>query len=119
VRDHDYNWCCVWITQTQIAKFEALIVRDVLGSVFVFGYLFGRVFDFGDVFGSASDVNKPMVCLHILYGDVFERVFYFGDVFGSAFNFGDMLRSAFVIGDVYVLHTNRLPSLKHQLLAVS
>jgi hypothetical protein len=65
VRDHDYHWCYVWITQTQIAKFEALIVRAVLGGVFVFGDLFGSVFDFGDVFGSASDVNKPTVCLHI------------------------------------------------------
>ncbi len=35
MRDHNYHWCCVWITQTQIAKFEAIIVRDVLGSVFV------------------------------------------------------------------------------------
>jgi hypothetical protein len=75
VRDHDYHWCCVWITQTQIAKFEAQIVRDMLRSVIVFGDLFGSVFDFGEVFGSASDVNKPMVCLHIHYGDVFERVF--------------------------------------------
>jgi hypothetical protein len=65
VRDHDYHWCCVWITQTQIAKFEALIVRDVLGSVFVFGDLFGSVFDFGDVFCSASDVNKLAVYHHI------------------------------------------------------
>ncbi len=115
MRDHDYHWCCVWITQTQIAKFEALIVREVLGSVFVFGDLFGSMFDsdFGDVFGSTSDFNKPTVCLHIEYGDVFERVFYFGDVFGSAFNFGDVLSSAFVIGDVYGLHTHRLPSLKH------
>jgi hypothetical protein len=45
--------------------FEALIVCDVLGSVFVIGDVFGSVFDFGNVFGSASDVNKPMVCLHI------------------------------------------------------
>ncbi len=44
---------------------------------------------------------------------MFESVFYFGDVFGSAFNVGDMLRSVFVIGEVYGLHTNRLPSLKH------
>ena len=44
---------------------------------------------------------------------MFESVLYFGDVFGNAFNFGDMLMSAFVIGDVYGLHTNRLPSLKH------
>ncbi len=29
------------------------------------------------------------------------------------FNVGDVLRGAFVIGDVYGLHTNRLPSLKH------
>ncbi len=65
MRDHDYHWCCVWITQTQIAKFEALIVRDVLGSVFVFGDLFGSVFDFGDVFCSASDVNKLAVYHHI------------------------------------------------------
>jgi hypothetical protein len=65
------------------------------------------------MFGSTSDVNKPMVCLHIYYGDVFESVLNFGDVFGSAFNFGDVLGSAFVIGDVYGLHTNRLPSLKH------
>jgi hypothetical protein len=65
VRDHNNHWCCVWITQTQIAKFEAIIVRDLLGSVYVFGDLFGSVFDFGDVFGSASDVNKPTVCLHI------------------------------------------------------
>ncbi len=33
--------------------------------------------------------------------------------FGSMFNFGGMFKSAFVIGDVYGLHTNRLPSLKH------
>jgi hypothetical protein len=39
--------------------------------------------------------------------------FIFDDVFGSTFNFGEVLRSAFVIGDVYGLHTNRLPSLKH------
>jgi hypothetical protein len=45
--------------------FEAIIVHDVLGSVFVFGDLFGSMFDFGDVFGRTSDVNKPMVCLHI------------------------------------------------------
>ena len=42
-----------------------------------------------------------------------KACFIFGDVFGSAFNFSDMLMSAFVIGDVYGLHTNRLPSLKH------
>ncbi len=113
MRDHDYHLCCVWITQTQIAKFEALIVLDVLGSVFAFGDLFGSVFDFNDVFGSASDVNRPKVCLHNQYGDVFEHVSYFGDVFWSTFNFGDVLRSAFVMGDVYGLHTNRLPSLKH------
>ncbi len=75
--------------------------------------MFGSVFDFGDVFGSASDVYKPMVCLHIYYGGVFESVFYFGDMFGSMFNFGEVLRSTFVIGCVYGLHTNRLPSLKH------
>ena len=40
-------------------------------------------------------------------------MFYFGDVFGSVFNVDDVLRSAFVIGDVYGLHTNKLPSLKH------
>ena len=44
---------------------------------------------------------------------MFESVFYFGDVFGSVFNVGGILRSGFVIGDVYGLHTNRLPSLKH------
>jgi hypothetical protein len=53
------------ITQKQIAKFEALIVRDVLGSVFVIGDVFGSMFEFGDMFGSASDVDKPTVCLHI------------------------------------------------------
>ena len=58
-------------------------------------------------------VNKPTVCFHIHYGDVFESVVYFGDVFGSAFNFGDVLGSAFVIGDLYGLLTNRLLSLKH------
>ncbi len=55
---------CVDYTK-QIAKFEALIVCDVVGSVFVIGDMFGSVFDFGDMFGSASDVNKPTVCLHI------------------------------------------------------
>jgi hypothetical protein len=60
-----FYWCCVWITQKQIAKFEALIVRDVLGSVFVNGDVFKSRFYFGDVFGSGSDVNKPTVCLHI------------------------------------------------------
>ncbi len=53
------------MTQKQIAKFEALIVCDVLGSVFVIGEVFGSMFEFGDVFGSASDVNIPTVCLHI------------------------------------------------------
>ncbi len=67
----------------------------------------------GGVFGSAIDVNKPMVCLPIHYGDVFEGVVYFGNVSGSAFSFGDVLGSAFVIGDVYGLLTNRLLSLKH------
>jgi hypothetical protein len=81
--------------------------------VFAIGDVFGSIFDFGDEFGSASDVNKPTVCRHIEYGEVFESVFYFGDVFGSAFNFGDVFRSMFVIGDVYELLTNRLPSLKH------
>jgi hypothetical protein len=47
----------------------------VLGNVFGNGDVFGRVFDFGDVFGSASGFNKPMVCLHIHYGDVFESKF--------------------------------------------
>jgi hypothetical protein len=45
--------------------FEALTVREVLGSVFDIGDVFGSVFDFGDVFGSASDFNKPTVSLHI------------------------------------------------------
>jgi hypothetical protein len=49
----------------QVAKFEALIVRDVLGSVFVIGDMFGSMFEFGDVFGSTSNVNKLTVCLHI------------------------------------------------------
>jgi hypothetical protein len=53
------------MTQKQIAKFEALIVCVMLGSLFAFGDVFGSMFDFGDVFGSTSDVNKPMVCLHI------------------------------------------------------
>ncbi len=43
----------------------ALIVRDVLGSVFVIGDVFGSMFEFGDVFRSVSNVNKPMVCRHI------------------------------------------------------
>ncbi len=55
----------MWITQKQIAKFEALTVCDVLGSVFVIGDVFGSMFEFGEVFGSPSDVNKPTVCLHI------------------------------------------------------
>jgi hypothetical protein len=59
------------MTQKQIAKFEALIICDVLGSVFDIGDVFGTMFDFGDVFGSASDVNKPTFCLHIYYDDVF------------------------------------------------
>jgi hypothetical protein len=65
VWEHVFHWYCVWITQKQIAKFEALIVHYVLWSVFVIGDMFGSVFDFGDVFGSVSDVNKPTVCLHI------------------------------------------------------
>ncbi len=85
----------------------------MLRSVFDIGDVFGSVVDFGDVFGIASDVNKPTVCCHIHYCDVFESLFYFDDVFGSAFNFGDVLGSKFVIGDVYGLHTNRLLSLKH------
>ncbi len=48
----------------------------MLGSVFDIGDVFGSVFYFGDVFGSAIDVNKPMVSLHIHYGDVFESVFF-------------------------------------------
>jgi hypothetical protein len=48
-----FFWCCVWITQKWIANFEALIVSEVLGSVFYFGDVFGSVLDFGDVFGSA------------------------------------------------------------------
>ncbi len=47
------------------SKFEALIVRGVIGSVFVIGDVFGSMFELGDVFGSTSDVNKPTVCLHI------------------------------------------------------
>jgi hypothetical protein len=46
----------------------------VLGSVLYIGDVFGSAFDFGDVFGSVIDVNKPTVCLHIHYGDVFEGV---------------------------------------------
>jgi hypothetical protein len=46
----------------------------MLGSVLYIGDVFGSTFDFGDVFGSAIDVNKPTVCLHIHYGDVFEGV---------------------------------------------
>ncbi len=85
----------------------------MIGSVLYIGDVFRSAFDFGDLFGSAIDVNKPRVCLHIHYGDMFESVVYFGDVFGSAFSFGDVLRSAFVIGDVYGLLTNRLLSLMH------
>ena len=33
-------------------KFEALFVRDVLGSVFVIGDVFGSLLEFSDVFGS-------------------------------------------------------------------
>jgi hypothetical protein len=33
--------------------------------MFVIGDVFGSMFEFGDVFGSASDVNKPTLCLHI------------------------------------------------------
>jgi hypothetical protein len=54
-----FYWCCVWITQKQIAKFKALIVCGVLGSVFVIGVMLRRVFNFGDVFWRGSDVNKP------------------------------------------------------------
>jgi hypothetical protein len=108
----------VWITQKQIAKFEALIVCDVLRSVFGIGDVFGSVFDFGDVFGIAINVNKPTFYLHVHYGDVFESVFYYCDVFGSTFNFGEVLGSAFVIGDVYGLLTNRLLSLKQELLVM-
>ncbi len=85
----------------------------MLGCVFVFGDMFGSVFDFGDVFCSVGDVNKPTVCLHIKYGDVFRSFFYFGDVLGSVFNFSDMLRSALVICEVYGLYTNQLKGLKH------
>ncbi len=84
--------------------------------MFVISVVFGCMFDFGDMSGSTSDVNKPTVSLHILYGDVFENVFYFDDVFRSMFSLGDVLRSTFVIGYVYGLHINRLnrlPSLKH------
>ncbi len=85
----------------------------MLGSVIYISDIFRSAFDFGDAFGSAIDVNKPRVCLHIHYGDVFEGVVYFGDVFGSEFSFGDVLGSAFVIGDVYGLLTKRLLSLMH------
>ncbi len=60
-----FFWWCVWITQKQVAKFEALIVCGVLGSVFDIGDVSGSMFDVGDVFGSTSDVNKPAICLHI------------------------------------------------------
>jgi hypothetical protein len=53
---------CVWTTYKQIAKFEALIVSDVLGSGLYFGDVFGSVFYFDDILGSASDVNKSTVC---------------------------------------------------------
>jgi hypothetical protein len=46
----------------KIAKFEALIVSDMLGSGFYFGDVFGSVFHFGGMLGRASDVNKPTVC---------------------------------------------------------
>jgi hypothetical protein len=45
--------------------FEALIVLDMLGSVFDIGDTSGSMFDVGDVFGSASNANKPTVCLHM------------------------------------------------------
>jgi hypothetical protein len=64
-------------TYKQIAKFEALIVCDVLGSKFYFDGMFGSTFNFGDLLGSASDANK-------YYGDVFGSVLYFGDMLGSA-----------------------------------
>jgi hypothetical protein len=65
VRERVCHWWCAWITQKQIAKFEALIVPDVLGSVFDIGDLFGSMFDFGDVLGVQVMLNKPTVCLHI------------------------------------------------------
>ncbi len=49
-------------THTQIAKFEALIVSHVLGSVFYFDNVFRSVFDVGHMLGSTSDVYKPMLC---------------------------------------------------------
>ncbi len=55
---------CMDYTKT-IAKFEALIVLDVLGSVFVVGDMFGSMFEFCDMFRSTSDVNKLTVCLRI------------------------------------------------------
>ncbi len=57
--------------------------------------------------------DKLLLLGEHVYDDMFESMYYFGDVFGSAFNFGDVLKSTFVIGNVYGLHTNRLPSLKH------
>ncbi len=40
-------------------------------------------------------------------------MFYVDDVLGSVFNNGDVFGSLSFIGDVYVLHKNRLLSLKH------
>ncbi len=50
------------------------VIGDVLGSMFGFG---------DDVLGNTSDLDQPMVCVHIQYGDVLDSMFYFGDVFGS------------------------------------
>ena len=53
------------MTQKQIAKFEALIICDMLGSVFDIGEVFWSMFGFGDLLRSTSDANKPTVCCHI------------------------------------------------------
>jgi hypothetical protein len=42
------------------------------------------MFDLGDdVIGNTSDLDLPMVCVHIQHGDVLDSMFYFGDVFVS------------------------------------
>ena len=60
----------MWTTY-KIAKFEELIVSDVLGSGFYFGDVFGSVFYFGDVLGSVFN-----------NGDVFGSVSFIGDLYG-------------------------------------
>jgi hypothetical protein len=60
------------------------------------------MFDFDDdVFGNTSNVDQPTVCVHNLYGDVLDSMFYFGDVFESYLCFDDVQMRALAIGDIF------------------